>query len=60
MQRDVPQAPQFAQPRHTGEVQMSDIGTRTVAFVLYPGLTPLDLIGRCRSSNAWAPIRASE
>ena len=30
---------------------MSDIGTRTVAFVLYPGLTPLDLIGPLQVLN---------
>ena len=30
---------------------MSDIGTRTVAFVLYPGLTPLDLIGPLQILN---------
>jgi transcriptional regulator GlxA family with amidase domain len=30
---------------------MSEIGARTVAFVLYPGLTPLDLIGPLQVLN---------
>ena len=30
---------------------MSEMGARTVAFVLYPGLTPLDLIGPLQVLN---------
>ena len=39
---------------------MTDIGTRTVAFVLYPGLTPLDLIGPLQVLNRLGADRASE
>jgi hypothetical protein len=35
---------------------MSEIGTRAVAFVPYPGLTPLDLIGPLQVLNPQPPF----